>query len=210
MSSPDGPIPVRDHPFDQHKLIMQNVPVDVGTLPTETPMKDAPFDPYFGKNPEYAAELARQHGEQPTDPTQKATNPKDAIGSKKHFFSTVPWTVIRELGVAMLEGCKYGRHNYRVAGARASVYFDATMRHLTDWWEFRDNDPESAANIHEITKAIASLTVLRDAMICGKFMDDRPPASPAEHKGYVQSMTTSLLETLKFKQPYVRGDVELR
>ena len=61
----------------------------------------------------------------------KPTNPKDAIGIKKVPFSTVPARVIAEIGLAMLEGAaKYGRHNYRVSGVRASVYYDAAMRHI--------------------------------------------------------------------------------
>jgi hypothetical protein len=83
-----------------------------------------------------------------------------------------------EVGVAMLEGaCKYGRHNYRIAGVRASVYYDGTMRHLMDWWEGQDMDPDSG--LSDITKAITSLVVLRDAMIQGMCTDDRPPSAKA-------------------------------
>lgn len=106
----------------------------------------------------------------------KPTNPKDAIGVRKAPFSTVPMNVIAEVGVAMLEGAaKYGRHNYRGVGVRASVYFDATMRHLVDYWECVDVDPDSG--MHHITKAIASLVVLRDAQMQGLCEDDRPPVS---------------------------------
>lgn len=106
----------------------------------------------------------------------KPTNPKDAIGIRKPPMSTVPMNVVAEIGVAMLEGaCKYGRHNYRGVGVRASVYFDATMRHLVSWWEGEDIDPDSGAS--HITKALASLAVLRDAQMQGKCTDDRPPRS---------------------------------
>jgi hypothetical protein len=89
-------------------------------------------------------------------------------------MSTVPANVLAEIGVAMLEGtCKYGRHNYRAAGVRASVYYDGVMRHLTAWWEGQDIDPDSGMN--HITKAIASLVVLRDSMISKNWTDDRPP-----------------------------------
>lgn len=105
----------------------------------------------------------------------KPTNPKDAIGTRKwRTITTVPMTVIAELGVAMLEGAlKYGRHNYRVAGVRSSVYVDAAVWHIGQWWEGEDIDPDSG--LSHITKAIASLTVLRDAMIQDKLFDDRPP-----------------------------------
>lgn len=119
-------------------------------------------------------------GEMPISPddaglTPKDTNPKDAVGIRKwRQFTTIPLTVMAELGVAMLEGArKYGKHNYRVAGVRASVYVDAAMGHIMQWWEGEDYDRDSG--LSHIVKAIASMTVLRDAMIQGKLVDDRPP-----------------------------------
>jgi len=107
--------------------------------------------------------------------TKKDTNPKDAVGTQKwRQYTVVPMTVIWELGVAMLEGArKYGRHNYRVSGVRASVYVDAAKGHIDAYWEGQDIDPDSG--LHHVTKAIASLAVLRDAMIQKKYIDDRPP-----------------------------------
>lgn len=110
----------------------------------------------------------------------KDTNPKDAVGVKKwRQYCTVPTTIIWELGVAMLEGArKYGRHNYRVTGVRASVYVDAAKGHIDCFWEGQDIDPDSG--LHHITKAMASLVVLRDAMIQNKFVDDRPPKTDVD------------------------------
>lgn len=89
-------------------------------------------------------------------------------------MSTVPSAVVMEIGLAMLEGAlKYGRHNYRAIGVRASVYYDAFMRHVMAWWEGEDTDPDSGLN--HLTKALACLTVIRDAMINDKWADDRPP-----------------------------------
>lgn len=106
----------------------------------------------------------------------KLTNPKDIVGTRKAPMSTIPGNVLAEIGVGMLEGaCKYGRHNYRVAGVRASVYYDGVNRHITAWWEGEDYDPDSG--LSHITKAITSLIVLRDAMIQDKWTDDRPPRS---------------------------------
>lgn len=108
--------------------------------------------------------------------SKKQTNPKDAFGIKKAALSTVPGPVLMELGCAMTEGaCKYGRHNFRSLGVRGSVYFDAAQRHLWSWWEGEDIDPDSG--LSHVTKAIASLVVLRDSMMQDKFTDDRPPRS---------------------------------
>lgn len=104
----------------------------------------------------------------------KPSNPKDAVGIRKVPFSCMSGPVLAEVGLGMMEGaCKYGRHNYRAIGVRASVYFDAAGRHLWGWWEGQDIDPDS--NIHHISKLIADLMVLRDAMIRGNWVDDRPP-----------------------------------
>lgn len=100
-------------------------------------------------------------------------NPKDLFGVTKVPRSTVSAPVIAELGVAMLEGAlKYGRHNYRHVPILASVYYDALNRHMDAWWEGEDIDPDSG--ISHVTKAIATLVVLRDSMIRGKLSDDRP------------------------------------
>jgi len=123
----------------------------------------------------------------------KETNPKDSVGVKKAPISTVPGTVIAEVGLAMLEGSrKYGRHNYRAIGVRASVYRDATWRHLNKWWEGEDDDPDSGLN--HITKAIASLVVLRDGMICKKWEDDRPPRAPKDFFKNLDTLAAKIIE----------------
>jgi len=105
----------------------------------------------------------------------KATNPKDAVGTWKwRHFTSIPMTVLSYLGAAMLEGAiKYRRHNYRESGVRASVYVDAAMGHIVQYWEGEDFD-EDSHNLHVI-KAMASLAVLADAIIEENIIDDRPP-----------------------------------
>lgn len=130
---------------------------------------------------------------------EKPTNPKDAIGIRKAPMSTVSAAVLSEMGVAMLEGAaKYGRHNYRGVGVRASVYYDATIRHLFSWWEGEDTDPDSGMS--HVTKAIVSLVVLRDAMIQSKVEDDRPPRS-AEFYARLNELAASILEKHQDKKP---------
>lgn len=105
---------------------------------------------------------------------KKDTNPKDSVGIKKVPFSVLPMPVVAEIGLALLEGArKYGRHNWRIAGVRASVYIDACFRHISQFWEGEDIDPDSG--LSHITKAIAGLMVLRDSMKKGNWVDDRPP-----------------------------------
>jgi len=144
--------------------------------------------------------------------SSKETNPKDAIAIKKpRFHSGMPANVTREVSVGLMEGSmKYGRHNYRVAGVRASVYIDATMGHLLDYWEGQDIDPDS--NLHHITKAIASLYVLRDAQMRDMCEDDRPPKSDVEgDKERLQVIVDQLFKKYPNPAPaYVDGDTNLR
>lgn len=130
--------------------------------------------------------------------TTKPSNPKDALGVLKLAFSVFPLPVLWEACLGMLEGAlKYGRHNYRVIGVRGSVYFDAAQRHLCAWWEGEDIDPDS--QLSHITKAITSLVVLRDAMIRGNWVDDRPPRTDPEFLASVNAHVKRLLE--KYPEP---------
>lgn len=107
---------------------------------------------------------------------RKPTNPKDAVGSSKVPYSLVPAQVTGEVAIALLEGaCKYGAGNWRAAGVRASIYLDAAARHLAAFREGQDIDP--ASGLSHVTKAIAGLVVLRDSMMQGNWVDDRPIAA---------------------------------
>lgn len=144
----------------------------------------------------------------PTPLSVKDTNPKDAVGTRKwRQYCTVPTTIIWELGVAMLEGArKYGRHNYRIAGVRASVYVDAAKGHIDQWWEGEDIDEES--QLSHITKAVASLVVLRDAMIQDRWVDDRPPKTDLDKlRTDLQRAVDGIFERVPdAKDAYLEGD----
>lgn len=101
-------------------------------------------------------------------------DPKRAASAHKPRMSVVPSEVLDEIVAAFTEGAnKYGVLNWRqTKDVHASTYFDATMRHLRAWWKREDIDAES--NIHHLSKAIASLMVLRDAQLCHVCTDDRP------------------------------------
>lgn len=142
----------------------------------------------------------------------KPSNPKDVLGVLKVPRSTVSAPVMAEVGLGMLEGAmKYGRHNYRAIGVRGSVYYDAACRHLDAWWEGEDYDLESFVGLHHISKAIASLTVLRDAMIQNKFVDDRPPKSKTGWMNELNDKVKALRE--KYTNPvapYIEGDERMK
>lgn len=126
--------------------------------------------------------------------TKKDTNPKDVIGVRKAPISTLSCQVLFEMGLGMLEGArKYGRHNYRALGVSATVYYDAAIGHLMDWWEGEDIDPDSG--LSHVTKALASLMVLRDSMLMGNWKDDRPMRNP--NKLYKKSFNPKAVKIIK-------------
>lgn len=104
-----------------------------------------------------------------------AENPKHYAGAKKVPFGDTPAIVEAELSVAMHEGAhKYGAFNYRKDKVRASDYFAAARRHLTQWYELGE-DVDSESGLSHLVKAMACLAVIRDAEINGMVIDDRPP-----------------------------------
>lgn len=133
----------------------------------------------------------------PSDP--KETNPKAAIGVRKVSLSVVPMDVVLEASLGMLEGAaKYGKANYLASGARASVYYDGTLRHLNQWWLGEDVDPDSG--LHHISKAISSLMVLRSCMLAAKFTDDRPPLTGFDMQ-QLNEVAAQILDKHKDKNP---------
>lgn len=129
---------------------------------------------------------------------KKLSNPKDAIGISKAPMSVVPGPFLHALGLALMEGAlKYGRHNYRTAGIRYSVYYDAAVRHLTAWWEGEDIDPDSG--LPHPVKAAACMAILFDAMLRENGTDDRPPKTPDGWMAAMNNHAKSLLE--RFPDP---------
>lgn len=139
---------------------------------------------------ETAEQIAARSAPRSVAPEAKANNPKDGFGVLKASLSWVSMPVIMEMAVGMAEGgFKYGGHNYRICAPKASVYIDGAIRHIVEWWEGEDNDGDAQVEINNITKAITSLCVLRDAMIQGSYIDDRPPPSP---KGWLKALNEKM------------------
>jgi hypothetical protein len=144
------------------------------------------------REPEYAGETA---------PSTKDTNPKDAVGIRKVPGHVIPQRVVAETGLALLEGArKYGSYNWREAGVRASVYYDAVVtRHLGAWWEGQDTDPDSG--LSHVTKAIAGLMVLRDSMMHGNWTDDRPIAVDDSWVHTMNEKAAEIIERYPISKP---------
>lgn len=107
----------------------------------------------------------------------KLSNPKDVIGSDKLPLHLVPDTMTCFAALGFLEGAlKYGQHNWRAAGVRASIYYAAMQRHQKKWWNGQDEDPTT--RVHHLANALCCNAIILDAMVCNKLTDDRPPSAP--------------------------------
>lgn len=117
---------------------------------------------------------AAMKAKQPASPDDP--NPKNLYGMAKPGLSAVPTLALFQIGRAMEEGQrKYGLTNWRHSQVKASVYYNAAMRHLMAWWDGEDTD--HASKLPHLALAAANLCILLDADSDGRqaFMeDDRP------------------------------------
>lgn len=109
-------------------------------------------------------------------------DPKQGAGAQKIPLSVIPPAVLFEIGAAMAEGAiKYDPHNWRTSGGVVvSTYINACLRHLLAFAMGEDIDPDTVAadgtgGVSHLAKAMASAAVLRDAILHGQAIDDRPP-----------------------------------
>lgn len=112
---------------------------------------------------------------EPREPL-KDTNPKDRISSTRLPLHLVPPSLEVYAAIAFAEGqLKYGAYNWRIGGARASVYYSALKRHLAKWHSGEQCDPKT--RVPHLASAAACLAVLIDCTLLGNLVDDRPPTS---------------------------------
>jgi len=111
-------------------------------------------------------------------PSTPDANPKNQYGVAKPCLSAVPPLALFQIGRAMEMGAaKYGLMNWRLTQVKASVYYNAAMRHLMAWWDGEEFDTES--NLPHLALAAANLCILLDAGSAGRdafLEDDRPVA----------------------------------
>lgn len=103
-------------------------------------------------------------------------NPKSIQGAKKFSLRLFPLPAAIVVNQALEDGMnKYGAANWRKTGVAASVYVDAAMRHLAQWF---DGAQENAVDsgVHNLGHAMACLAIIVDAQANGTLLDDRPLA----------------------------------
>lgn len=100
------------------------------------------------------------------------SNLKTAASIGKAPFQAVPPIAYVALGKAMQNGeDKYERFNWREAGATSSVFFNAMMRHLLDWYSGEDHASDS--KVHHLAHLMAGCAIVLDAKLHDKLNDDR-------------------------------------
>jgi hypothetical protein len=105
------------------------------------------------------------------------SNLKTAAAVGKPTLSAVPPVGLLALGAAMQDGCtKYGRFNFRETGATSSVFYDAILRHLLDWYSGEDFAPDS--KVHHLGHIMASCAILLDCELHKSLNDDRQKVGP--------------------------------
>jgi hypothetical protein len=86
-----------------------------------------------------------------------------------------PVANVMESLVFGLGAAKYGPYNWRENSVAASVYISALYRHVAQWWDGEETDPESLMS--HLAHARACIAIILDAQNNGKLVDDRPPAA---------------------------------
>lgn len=105
-------------------------------------------------------------------------NPKSLQGAKKHSLRFLPLPANVAVNRAFADGAaKYGPANWRKTGVAATVYVDAALRHIQQWF---DGGQENASDsgVHNLGHAMACLAILIDAQHCQSLIDDRPTPCP--------------------------------
>ena len=108
------------------------------------------------------------------EPAYADGNPKAAQGAKKYSLRSLPLPAAIEVNRALEDGCKkYGAANWRQSGVAATVYVDATLRHLMQWYDGGQKNANDSG-VHNLGHAMACLAILIDAEAAGTLIDDRP------------------------------------
>tara|TARA_R110002124_G_scaffold156712_1_gene323826 strand:+ start:1513 stop:1860 length:348 start_codon:yes stop_codon:yes gene_type:complete len=100
-------------------------------------------------------------------------NPKTQYGSIKPSLGLIPKVAMEAAAAAHELGAdKYGPWNWRENDVSAMVYINAMMRHIQEWKEIEDNDPDTMKS--HLGNVMACCGILLDAQDQGCLIDDRP------------------------------------
>jgi len=95
-------------------------------------------------------------------------------GAKKFSLRYLPLSANIAVNQAFEDGAtKYGAANWREKGVATTVYVDAALRHIMQYF---DGGQKLAADsgVHNLGHAMACLAIIIDAEQEGQLIDDRP------------------------------------
>lgn len=101
-------------------------------------------------------------------------NPKSLQGAKKYSLRYLPLSANIAVNQAFENGAhKYGAANWREKGVACTVYVDAALRHI---FQYFDGGQQNASDsgVHNLAHAMACLAIIIDAEANGSLTDDRP------------------------------------
>ena len=91
----------------------------------------------------------------PTQPSSSFVKTK----AGKLSWCLLPWIALREVvRVFMFGADKHTSYGWKGVPDARDVYYDATMRHLIDWYEGKDVDGESG--LHPLAHCVADALIL--------------------------------------------------
>lgn len=140
-------------------------------------MAEGAFEPNY-EHEAACRELQALIAEEAAIDARDTTNPKDLQGEKKPAIHLVPPVAVTHMAKVMELGArKYGPYNWREKAVRSTVYVSAAMRHLAQYLDGEDLDPESGQP--HVAHVAACMAILLDAIGLGNLIDDRPLPGPA-------------------------------
>jgi len=106
-------------------------------------------------------------------------NPKQLQGDYKVPLHLVPPGLTIYAAMALGEGglwkaTPYGPYNFRDSRVEVMTYIGGMMRHLQDFLDGYDTDPDSPVNKPSLAGVAGSLAILIDAIENGNAIDNRP------------------------------------
>lgn len=126
------------------------------------------------------------------------TNPKDLLGAQKVSLTKLPAVAVAHAAMAMMDGAKkYLPYNWRAKEVQASIYVDAALRHLYDWFEGQETATDSG--VHHLGHAIACCAILLDAQETGNLIDDRPVCGQPDLMDRVLNRLAEVIKSRKEK-----------
>ena len=112
---------------------------------------------------------------------EKHTNPKQAFGDAKVPLHLIPGSAAAYMAMGLGEGAYWKRpkpyepFNWRTNKVEAMTYVGAALRHLMDYVDGVDDDPDSPVQKPSLAGVLASIAILVDATETGNLIDNRPP-----------------------------------